>query len=176
MRTPLTARFDLAVPVVDAPMAGAAGGRLAAAISASGALGMVGASGWATPAWIAEQGRIAAASGRAWGVGLLAWALEANPDQLDAVADLAPPLVSVSYGPYERHLALLNSTPASRRPVAPLTGIGVAGGNTTTATAQGSSADPATTRRDVRYPRESRTARPLPGTTPHRPRRHQGAP
>jgi hypothetical protein len=30
---------------------------------------MVGASGWATPAWIAEQGRIAA-SGRAWGVGL----------------------------------------------------------------------------------------------------------
>src|SRR6266508_4531089 len=60
MRTPLTSRFDLAVPVVGAPMAGAAGGRLAAAISASGALGMVGAGGAATTAWIAEQGRIAA--------------------------------------------------------------------------------------------------------------------
>lgn len=63
--------------------------------------------GGATPSWIAEQGRIAAASGRAWGVGLLAWTLEANPALLDAVADLAPPLVSVSYGPYERHLAIL---------------------------------------------------------------------
>jgi len=107
MRTPLTDRFDLAVPVVGAPMAGAAGGRLAAAISASGGLGMVGAGGWATPDWIAAQGRIAAASGRAWGVGLLAWALEANPAQLDAVVDLAPPLVSVSFGPYQRHVAVL---------------------------------------------------------------------
>jgi nitronate monooxygenase len=101
MRTPLTSRFDLAVPVVGAPMAGAAGGRLAAAISASGALGMVGAGGAATTAWIA------AASGRAWGIGLLAWVLEANPAQVDAVAELAPPLVSVSYGPYQRHLAIL---------------------------------------------------------------------
>src|SRR6266508_3420559 len=107
MRTPLTSRFDLAVPVVGAPMAGAAGGRLAAAISASGALGMVGAGGAATTAWIAEQGRIAAASGRAWGIGLLAWVLEANPAQVDAVAELALPLVSVSYGPYQRHLAIL---------------------------------------------------------------------
>jgi nitronate monooxygenase len=107
VRTSLSDRFDLTVPVVGAPMAGAAGGRLAAAISAAGALGMVGAGGGATPAWIAEQGRIAAASGRAWGVGLLAWALEANPAQLDAVVELAPPLVSVSYGPYQRHLATL---------------------------------------------------------------------
>src|SRR6266540_3142947 len=107
MRTPLTDRFDLTVPVVGAPMAGAADGRLAAAISASGALGMIGAGGGATPSWIAEQGRVAAASGRAWGVGLLAWVLEANPAQLDAVVDLAPPLVSVSYGPYERHVATL---------------------------------------------------------------------
>ena len=98
MRTPLTERFDLTVPVVGAPMAGAAGGELAAAISAGGG---------ATPGWIAEQGRVAAASGRAWGVGLLAWVLEANPAQLDAVVDLAPPLVSVSFGPYERHVARL---------------------------------------------------------------------
>jgi nitronate monooxygenase len=107
MRTPLTSRFDLTVPVVGAPMAGAAGGRLAAAISASGGLGMIGAGGAATPAWIAEQARIAAAGGRAWGVGLLAWVVEANPAQLAAVAELAPPLVSVSFGPYQRHLETL---------------------------------------------------------------------
>jgi nitronate monooxygenase len=104
MRTQLTDRFDLAVPVVGAPMAGAAGGRLAAAISSGGALGMIGAGDAAAPEWIAEQGRVAAASGRAWGVGLLAWVVDARPEQLDAVVELAPPLVSVSYGPYERHV------------------------------------------------------------------------
>jgi nitronate monooxygenase len=107
MRTPLTDRFDLDVPVVGAPMAGAAGGRLAAAISASGALGMVGVGGGASPSWITEQARAAAESGRAWGIGLLAWVLEAKPAQLDAVANLAPPLVSVSYGPYEPQVARL---------------------------------------------------------------------
>ena len=45
MRTALTERFDLTVPVVGAPMAGAAGGELAAAISAAGGLGMIGAAG-----------------------------------------------------------------------------------------------------------------------------------
>lgn len=106
MRTSLTDRFDLAVPVVGAPMAGAAGGRLAAAISAGGALGMVGVGG-PRPSWITEQGRAAAESGRAWGIGLLAWVLEAKPEQLDAVVDLTPPLVSVSYGPYARHVPIL---------------------------------------------------------------------
>jgi nitronate monooxygenase len=106
MRTSLTDRFDLAVPVVGAPMAGAAGGRLAAAISAGGALGMVGV-GAVSPSWITEQGRAAAESGRAWGIGLLAWLLEAKPEQLDAVVDLTPPLVSVSYGPYARHVPIL---------------------------------------------------------------------
>jgi nitronate monooxygenase len=107
MRTALTERFDLTVPVVGAPMAGAAGGELAAAISAGGGLGMIGAAGSATPAWIAEQARVAAAGGRSWGIGLLAWALKDNPAQLDAVAELAPPLVSLSFGPYERHVERL---------------------------------------------------------------------
>ena len=104
MRTPLTDRFKIAVPVVGAPMAGAAGGRLAAAISAGGGLGMIGAGGAASRSWIGEQAEVAAASGRPWGVGLLAWAMAANPAQLDAVAELAPPLVSVSFGPYQRHV------------------------------------------------------------------------
>jgi nitronate monooxygenase len=68
---------------------------------------MVGAGGGASPSWITEQGRAAAESGRAWGIGLLAWVLEAKPAQLDAVVDLAPPLVSVSYGPYAHHVPIL---------------------------------------------------------------------
>jgi nitronate monooxygenase len=96
-------------------MAGAAGGELAAAISAAGGLGMIGAAGSATPAWIAEQARVAAAGGRPWGVGLLAWALADNPAQLDAVAELAPPLVSVSFGPY-RGTWSGSSRPAARSP------------------------------------------------------------
>ena len=42
MRTWLTEHFDLSVPVVSAPMAGASGGELAAAVSVAGGLGMIG--------------------------------------------------------------------------------------------------------------------------------------
>ena len=43
IRTRLTERFGLTHPVVSAPMAFAAGGRLAAAVSAAGGLGLIGA-------------------------------------------------------------------------------------------------------------------------------------
>ncbi len=96
----LSRRFGVDVPVVSAPMAGAAGGRLAAAVSAGGALGMIGAGGAATPDWIRAQGAVAAASGRPYGVGLLAWVVERAPEQLEAVVALRPALVSVSFGDY----------------------------------------------------------------------------
>jgi len=107
MRTWLSERFGLDVPVVCAPMAGAAAGGLAAAVCRGGGLGMVGAGGAATPEWISEQCRIAGSAGRPFGVGLLAWALASNPGQLDAVLAARPALVSVSYGPYPRYLPAL---------------------------------------------------------------------
>jgi len=70
MRTWLSGRFGLDVPVVDAPMAGAAAGGPAAAVCPGGGLGMVGAGGAATPEWISEQCRIAGSAGRPFGVGL----------------------------------------------------------------------------------------------------------
>jgi nitronate monooxygenase len=91
------------VPVVGAPMAGVASGALAAAVSRAGALGMFGAGNLASAEWITQQGQIARAGGL-FGVGLMAWALEDNPAQLDAVIDLRPALVSVSFGPYPRYL------------------------------------------------------------------------
>jgi nitronate monooxygenase len=100
LETELTRRFDLTVPVVLAPMAGAAGGALAAAVSGAGGLGMIGVSHVAPPEWIRKQAALAAAGGRPYGVGLLAWSRPETTGQLAAVLalDPLPALVSVSYG------------------------------------------------------------------------------
>src|SRR5215471_4897876 len=108
MRTWLSERFGLDVPEVCAPMAGAAAGELAAAVSRGGGLGMIGVGGAATPEWISEQCEIAGSAGRPFGVGLLAWLLADNPGQRDAVLAARPALVSVSYGPYQRYLPALH--------------------------------------------------------------------
>jgi nitronate monooxygenase len=100
LTTWLTARFDVAVPVVSAPMAGAAGGRLAAAVSTAGGLGMIGVGDAATPSWVRQEASIAAEGGAPYGVGLLAWSRPERTGQLAAVLDAPTPpaLVSVSYG------------------------------------------------------------------------------
>lgn len=104
LRTALTERLQLQVPIVCAPMAGAAGGRLAAAVSAAGGLGMIGVGGSTPASAITEEARVAGAGGRRFGVGLMAWALESHPDQLAAAIAAGPALVSVSFGHYRRHL------------------------------------------------------------------------
>jgi nitronate monooxygenase len=112
MRTWLTDRFGIDVPVVSAPMAGAAGGALAAAVSSAGALGMVGVGSAASPAWVREQARVAAAAGRPWGLGLMAWALELDDAQLAAAVEAGPSLVSVSFGDYVPFVAPLREAGA----------------------------------------------------------------
>jgi nitronate monooxygenase len=107
MRTWLTERFDLEVPVVAAPMAQVGGGPFAAAVSAAGGLGMVGAGSEQPPEWIREHGTIAAGSGKPYGIGLMAWALEDRPQQLEAVLELKPALVSISFGDFAPHVAPL---------------------------------------------------------------------
>jgi nitronate monooxygenase len=107
MRTWLSERFGLDLPVVCAPMAGVSDGELAAAVSRAGGLGMIGVGGAATPEWISKQCQIAAAAGRPFGVGLMAWVLDGSPKQLDAALTSGAALVSVSYGPYERYLPAL---------------------------------------------------------------------
>jgi nitronate monooxygenase len=107
VRTWMTENLGARVPVVCAPMAGVADGSLAHAVSAAGGFGMIGVGARATPDWVTEQGRIAAASGRPFGVGLQAWAVERTPAQLEATLDLRPTLVSVSYGPYAQHVRRL---------------------------------------------------------------------
>lgn len=105
----LTERLGLTVPVVQAPMAGVSGGGLAAAVSRAGALGCLGVGSTTPVPWVAEQGAVAAATGRPFGIGLLAWALDARPELVEAALAAGPALVSVSYGPYERWVPVLQA-------------------------------------------------------------------
>src|SRR5690242_2832129 len=106
LSTWLTERFDLAVPVVSAPMAGCALGRLAGAVSAAGALGTIGFA-VGKPEQLAAEAETAAASGRLFGIGLLAWLLDHQPELLDVALATQPALISVSFGdcgPYLRRV------------------------------------------------------------------------
>jgi len=108
VRTWVTERFGLTVPVVAAPMAGVSTGRLAAAVSAAGGLGMIGAGPTSRADWLREQCAVAREAGH-FGVGLIAWALAQDDALVDVVAAEAPALVSLSYGPYERWIEPLRA-------------------------------------------------------------------
>lgn len=103
LSTWLTDRFGLSVPVVLAPMAGVSGGRLAGAVSAAGGLGMIGYA-VGKPEELADEAEIAAGSGKPFGIGLLAWLLDFQPDLLDAALAAGPALVSVSFGEHAQYL------------------------------------------------------------------------
>jgi hypothetical protein len=109
MHTWLTDQFSLAVPVVSAPMAGVSGGALAAAVSTAGGLGMIGVRPGSTPRWLAEQIDLAAASERAYGIGLIGWGIDEEGDPLLAqVIGARPALVSISFGDVTEHVAPLH--------------------------------------------------------------------
>jgi nitronate monooxygenase len=99
LRTPLTDLLGISLPLVGAPMAGVGHGRLAQAVSAAGALGMIGV-GSTTPAdFVSTESAVASDGGRLpFGVGLMAWALPERPELFDAVLAARPRLVSVSFG------------------------------------------------------------------------------
>jgi nitronate monooxygenase len=103
----LTEKFGLSVPVVGAPMANVSGGRLTAAISAAGGLGMLGAGSGVSADWIRTEGAVAAAGGRPYGVGLMAWSVKDRPEHLEAVLELKPALVSLSFGDYAPYVGML---------------------------------------------------------------------
>lgn len=87
----LTRIWGIDLPLVGAPMAGRAGGRLAAAVSAAGGLGMIGVGARATPEWITAEAETAGAAGN-FGIGLMVWAIEA-----EAAANTTTPGVSAQF-------------------------------------------------------------------------------
>jgi nitronate monooxygenase len=94
--TSLTKMFDLAVPVVLAPMGGVSGGRLAAAVSASGGFGLVGG-GYGDAAWLrTELALVRELTARPWGVGLITWSVD--PGIVELVLAYEPHAVMLSFG------------------------------------------------------------------------------
>lgn len=97
----VTDTFGIRTPIVLAPMAGVAGGRLAHAVSGAGGLGMIGTRGTSSPDWIREQAAIAGEGDTPFGIGVMAWVPQL-PTQLETIlaltGDSRPALVSVSFG------------------------------------------------------------------------------
>jgi nitronate monooxygenase len=87
--------MGLRVPIVNAPMGGVAGGRLAAAVTAAGGLGMVGmGSAGSTSSLNAELPHVRGT----FGIGLVDWVIRKDPELLDAALTARPALLSVSFG------------------------------------------------------------------------------
>lgn len=93
--TALTALFDIAHPIISAPMAAVAGGRLAAAVSTAGGLGLIGG-GYGDRAWL--QREFALADGARVGCGFITWALHEQPDLLALALEHRPVAVMLSFG------------------------------------------------------------------------------
>jgi nitronate monooxygenase len=93
--TRLTRALALRHPIVSAPMAFAAGGKLAAAVSAAGGLGLIGG-GYGDAAWIEAQ--FAAAAGERVGIGFITWSLQRTPALLTDALRHRPAAVMLSFG------------------------------------------------------------------------------
>jgi nitronate monooxygenase len=90
----LTERLGLNVPIILAPMAFAAGGRLAAAVSEAGGLGLIGG-GYGDADWLTEQFR--AAGNQPVGCGFITWSLRQKPALLDLVFAHHPKAILLSF-------------------------------------------------------------------------------
>jgi len=99
MRTRFTEAFGVKHPIVCAPMAYVAGGKLAGAVSRAGGLGLVGGGYAGTvggePDLAAE---IAIAGGERIGIGFITWALAKAPHQLDIALAASPACLFLSFG------------------------------------------------------------------------------
>ena len=107
--------FGLTTPIALAPMALAAGGRLAGACARAGALGLVGG-GYGELAWTQREYTLAlAAAGDAAdriGIGFITWKLDEDASALDWALERRPRAVMLSFGdprPYARRIAAAGS-------------------------------------------------------------------
>jgi nitronate monooxygenase len=96
IRTALTEKFGLEYPIVSAPMGAVAGGRLAAAVSNAGGLGLVGG-GYGDPDWMRTELSIAReGTTRPWGVGLITW--HATQETVELALSYEPHAFMLSFG------------------------------------------------------------------------------
>src|SRR4051794_7195390 len=96
LHTRLTERFDIEHPVISAPMGMIAGGRLAAAVSNAGGLGLIGG-GYGDGGWLERE--FSAAGNARIGCGFITWSLAQRLELLDQVLARNPAAVMLSFGP-----------------------------------------------------------------------------
>jgi nitronate monooxygenase len=101
LHTRLTERLSITHPIISAPMAIAATGKLATAVSAAGGLGMIGG-GYGDITWIEEQ--FSSVKDGGVGCGLITWSIDERPEVLESTLDLKPKALFLSFGNPECHV------------------------------------------------------------------------
>lgn len=95
--TAFTDLFGIEHPIALAPMGGAAGGALAAAVSNGGGLGLLGAGSARDPAWVErELDVLVAGTSGPWGIGFQCWA--APPVLVAQTLERCPAAVMLAFG------------------------------------------------------------------------------
>ena len=110
MRTRLTSALGIEHPILSAPMGFVAGGKLAAAVTEAGGLGLIGG-GYGDADWLARE--FAAAGSARVGCGFITWSLAKNPDLLELVLAKRPAGVMLSFGelaPFAQRIKASGST------------------------------------------------------------------
>lgn len=95
LSTRLTEYFGIRHPILLAPMAGVSGGRLAAAVTSAGGLGLIGG-GYGDAAWLRRE--LDQAGGARVGTGFITWSLARAPELLDEVLARQPATIMLSFG------------------------------------------------------------------------------
>jgi nitronate monooxygenase len=95
LRTRLTRKLGIEHPILLAPMGGTSGGRLAAAVSGAGGLGLIGGA-YGDREVLARE--LAAAGNTRIGCGFITWALARRPQALDEALAHAPAAIMLSFG------------------------------------------------------------------------------
>jgi nitronate monooxygenase len=98
LHTAWSRSIGLTTPIVCAPMGGAAGGALAAAVSRAGGLGTIGMGSSGSSDRLREELSAFDGAGRPWGIGLVDWRMREDGELLAIALAAHPTLLSVSFG------------------------------------------------------------------------------
>ena len=106
LKTRLTEKLAIEHPILLAPMNVMAGGRLAAAVSKAGGLGLIGG-GYGDADWLATQ--FAAAGDTRVGCGFITWSMAREPKLLDQALAQGPAALMLSFGELEPHASRIKA-------------------------------------------------------------------
>ena len=109
LHTRLTEMLSIEHPIISAPMAFAAGGKLAAAVTGAGGLGLIGG-GYGDGEWLERE--FSEARNARVGCGFITWSLAKRPALLDLALAHLPAAVMLSFGPPIHFSARVKTTGA----------------------------------------------------------------